>query len=260
MDIGSLIGIALVTVLLGGAVWLGGGSYWLFFDYRALLMVFGGAGAAVLMGLPLRRIVALPQLLRKCLVRQPQDHGVLIDELVRLAEIARREGLLALETRPTEIDEPLLRLGLQLAVDGTRPEVVEEILRTEITMCGARHQEGKGTLDQFGRSAPAFGLIGTLLGLVIMLHNMWDPSTLGTGMAVALLTTLYGAVAANACFLPFSEKLAALHREEALGMEIIVRGVLAIQSGEHPRVVRRKLVTYLPPGQRPVESDWARAA
>jgi chemotaxis protein MotA len=135
---------------------------------------------------------------------------------------------------------------VQLVADGTRPEVMEDILRSEFDAVANRHRDGKAIFDCMGRFAPAFGMIGTLLGLVMMLGNMRDPTKIGSGMAVALLTTLYGAVAANMFFLPVAEKLKYTSRQELLVMEVIIRGVLAIQAGEHPRVIEQKLKTFRP--------------
>jgi chemotaxis protein MotA len=164
--------------------------------------------------------------------------------------VARRDGLLALDNRLGEVSHPFIKLGVQMAVDGTRPEVIEDLLRTEIDAVATRHSLGKGLVDQIGKFAPAFGMIGTLLGLVMMLNNMSDPSTIGAGMAVALLTTLYGAVLANMFCLPVSEKLAYYNRQEILSLELIVKGVLAIQSGENPRIIEQKLSIVLHPGNR----------
>jgi len=137
-----------------------------------------------------------------------------------------------------------------MAVDGTRPEMIEDILRTEMNAVAKRHKNGKAVMDQIGRFAPAYGMIGTLMGLIIMLGNMSDPSSIGSGMAVALITTLYGAIVANVVFLPFAEKLGFIAKQEQLVMEIALRGIMAIQSGENPRVVHQKLTTFLPPKQR----------
>ena len=126
-------------------------------------------------------------------------------------------------------------------------------MRTEIDAVATRHRNGKGLMDCMGRFAPAFGMIGTLMGLIIMLGDMSDPSKIGAGMAVALLTTMYGAIASNVVFLPFAEKLGFTSKQELLGMEIAVRGILAIQSGENPRVIQQKLITFIPPKLRPAE-------
>jgi chemotaxis protein MotA len=131
--------------------------------------------------------------------------------------------------------------------------VIEDIMRTEMEAVATRHREGKSIMDQMGKFAPAFGMIGTLMGLIMMLSNMSDPSSIGSGMAVALITTLYGAVASNVVFLPFAEKLGFINKQEMLGLEIIIRGIMAIQSGENPRVVEQKLNTFLPPKLRPAE-------
>ena len=141
-----------------------------------------------------------------------------------------------------------------MAVDGTRAEVIEEVMRTEMDCTAMRHSLGKSLLDQVGKYGPAFGMIGTLLGLVIMLGNMSDPNAIGPGMAVALLTTLYGAILANAVFGPFAEKLNYLNKQELLAMDIIVRGIMGIQSGDNPRVIQQKLLSFLPPKQRPKEA------
>ncbi len=137
-----------------------------------------------------------------------------------------------------------------MAVDGSTPEVVEEVLRTEVEAIQVRHREGKSIMDQLGRFAPAYGMIGTLMGLIMMLQDMSDPSGIGAGMAVALITTLYGAIVANVIFCPFAEKLGLISRNEMISLEIAIRGVMAIQSGESPRAIDQKLKTFLPPSQR----------
>jgi chemotaxis protein MotA len=149
-----------------------------------------------------------------------------------------------------DVSNPFLKLGIQMAVDGTRPEVIEDIMRTEIDATSVRHRDGKSVLDQMGRFAPAYGMIGTLRGLIMMLSDMSDPSSIGKGMAVALITTLYGAIISNPVFMPFAEKLGFSNKQELNALEIVVRGVMAIQSGENPRVIEQKLNTFLPPKQR----------
>ena len=189
-------------------------------------------------------------LIKKVFLNKPENIPALIDQIVSLAETARRDGLLALEVRINEIENKFITLGIQMAVDGTRPEVIEDILRTEIDAVATRHRDGKSVLEQLGRFAPAFGMIGTLMGLIIMLGNMEDPSSIGAGMAVALITTLYGAIVSNVVFLPFAEKLGFINKQELLAMEIVIRGIMALQSGENPRVIEQKLNTYLPPKVR----------
>jgi chemotaxis protein MotA len=250
MDLASLIGLLVALIMMSTSVVMSGGSFASFYDTASLLMVFGGTLGAMMMCCSLRNVLNLPKVMSKVFFNRPVNQRELIDVMVRLSEIARKEGLLALERHLDDVKNPFIRLGVQMAVDGTRPEVIEDIMKTDIDSVALRHREGKGMIDQIGRFGPAFGLIGTLLGLIIMLGNMNDPATIGSGMAVALITTLYGAVLSNAMFLPFSEKLASITKHEMIGREIILRGVMAIQSGENPRVIEQKLSTFLPPALR----------
>lgn len=245
--IGSLLGLTLivVSILIAPGATIGG-----FIDYPSIVMVLGGCIAATMTCFPLRNLFGLGKILKNVFLNRSEDLRTLIEQIVSLAETARRDGLLALESRLEDVSNPFLTLGVQMAVDGTRPEVIEDILRTEMDAVATRHRNGKNVVDQLGKFAPAFGMIGTLVGLVIMLGNMEDPAAIGPGMAVALLTTLYGAIVANVLFLPWSEKLANINRDELLAMEIIVRGILCIQSGENPRVIDQKLSTFLPPRLR----------
>ena len=166
------------------------------------------------------------------------------------AELARKDGLLALELPAREIRDPFLAMGIQLVVDGTRPEAVAEIMGTEVEARAERHREAKKIVELVGRCGPAFGMIATLLGLILMLGNLENPDTIGPSMAIALIGTLYGALLANLFCIPLGEKLSFLSQEEVLVRQIVIRGVLAIQAGDHPRVVRQKLDLFLPPRLR----------
>lgn len=247
MDIATVFGLLLAAACLVYSVTVSGGSLDALVDYPSLAIVFGGAMAAFLMCFPMKSCRQFPRVLSKSLFNRTPDLHRTVRLLVSLAETARREGLLALETRVDEIDDRFLRQGVQMAVDGVRPEMLEEILRSEMDAVAGRHREGKSLMDQLGKFLPAFGMIGTLLGLIVMLGQMADPSSIGNGMAVALITTLYGAVAANAFFLPLAEKLGFYHKSELIAMEVALKGVLAIQSGESPRVVEQRLSIFLPP-------------
>jgi len=174
----------------------------------------------------------------------------LIDDLVGYAEIARRDGILSLENATKDAEDAFIVKGIQMAVDGTDPELIEQIMNNELEAIATRHDRGKGVFDSIGRYAPAYGMIGTLVGLVIMLMNMDDPSKIGPGMAMALLTTLYGSMFANMFALPIADKLGARNDEELLFKTIIIKGVMSIQSGDNPRIVEQKLKTFLPPGLR----------
>ena len=246
MDIATLLGIAVALSLIVSSIAMGGGSFAAFIDLPSAMIVLGGAMAAALISFPLRNFVGVFRVAAKSLFYRLDSVPRLVEDIVSLAEMARRHGLLSLETRLDKIRHPFLVLGVQLVVDGTRPEMMEDILRTELSAVANRHRDGKAVLECMGRFAPAFGMIGTLMGLVMMLGNMRDPSKIGSGMAVALLTTLYGALAANVLFLPVAEKLKYTSRQEQQIMELILRGILAIQAGEHPRVIEQKLKTFHP--------------
>ncbi len=253
MDISSLVGFLLAFALIIGSMMMGSAPMSAFIDIPSLMVVIGGALAAAMICFPLKSMLATPKVMMKVFLSKPTDVKDMIRQIVSLAETARRDGLLALEGRLEEVTNPFIKLGIQMAVDGTRPEVIEDILRTEIDAISTRHRDGKAVMDQLGRFAPAYGMIGTLMGLIMMLSDMSDPSSIGSGMAVALITTLYGAIVSNVVFMPFAEKLSFNNKVELNALEIVVRGVMAIQSGENPRVIEQKLYTFLPAKQRPRE-------
>ncbi len=252
MDIATVGGVGLAGALIAGAILLGGGSFGAFIDIPSVMVVCGGCIAAALISFPLKNFLGVFSVTMKCVMWKVQPIPEIIEQIVSLAETARRDGLLALESRVDEIENPFIVLGIQMAIDGTRPEVMEDIMRTEVDAVATRHKDGKGLMDCMGRFAPAFGMIGTLMGLIIMLGDM-DPEKIGAGMAVALLTTMYGAIVSNVFFLPFAEKLGFTNKAELLTMEIIIRGILAIQAGENPRVIAQKLNSFVAPKDRAVE-------
>ncbi len=261
MEVSTILGLIIGFCMMGGVLFVGEADVSLmeFVDPAAIMMVGGGAIAVALIGFPMKHTLSLFSIVRKTFLHQPQNLAALIEQLVGLAETARKDGLLALENRTKDIDDPFVVLGVQLSVDGTRPEVVEQIMRTEINAIGSRHREAKRILDLVGRCGPAFGMIATLLGLILMLGNLDNAATIGPSMAVALVGTLYGAVMANLVCIPLGEKLSYLSHEELMVKEIIMRGVLAIQAGDNPRIVQQKLSTYLPVKMRPntqEETAW----
>jgi len=258
VDIATIVGLILGCLLVLMAVLLGGdiASY---LNAPSVLIVIGGATAATMTAYPISRFLKLPKVAMNALFSKPTNPRHLIDELVEFAEVARRDGILALESKAEEVEDEFLTHGIQMAVDGTDPEVIQKILETELENLLERHEAGKGLLDSMGRFAPAFGMIGTLIGLVAMLSNMDDPSKIGSGMATALLTTLYGSLMANIIFLPMADKLAQRTSEEVLAKTIVIHGVMAIQSGDNPRNVQSKLVTFLPPAARAASQDKAAA-
>ncbi|MCL4220543.1 MAG: motility protein A [Phycisphaerales bacterium] len=250
MDIGTVAGLFVAVLALTMGIFLGGGNPLALIDLPSLAVVFGGTLGALLASFPLARITKLHAIVLKSVFSKPVNPVQTITDLVRYAEIARREGILALENLVPQMKDDFIVRGIKMAVDGTDPELINQIMETELEALIDRHAQGKQMLDTAGRYAPAFGMIGTLLGLIFMLSNMDDPSKIGPGMAVALITTLYGAIIANTITGPLGDKLQARDAEEVLVKTIVIAGVMAIQSGDNPRVVESKLMTYLPPGVR----------
>ena len=256
MDIASVIGLVVGSIMILGSIIMGGGKIVGFTDVPSIVLVAGGTLCTVMISYPMSEVIKILGVTKNVFLTKQKDILSVISQLVSLSESARRNGLLALEERIEEIDEPFLVLGIRMAVDGMSPEIVDAIMRTEMDAVAGRHELGKSFFDALGKYAPAFGMIGTLIGLVLMLADM-NPDTIGKGMAVALLTTLYGAIAANFVFLPIADKLAYYSGQELMSMEIMVRGVIAIQAGENPRVIKQKLMTFIPPKMRPDEEDQA---
>ncbi|MBX7167706.1 MAG: MotA/TolQ/ExbB proton channel family protein [Pirellulales bacterium] len=246
MDLATLAGLIVAAGCLLYAVVMAGASPLSFFHTSSLLVVCGGTAGALLIAHPLRQLRGWRAAVGPAFRPRPPDLEALAERIVRLAESARREGLLQLEERLLDDDHPTLQLGVRLAIDGTPTEVLEDIVRTECETAGRQQLATRSMLEQIGRMTPAFGLVGTLLGLIIMLGKMSDPTAVGPGMAVALMTTLYGTLVANCLALPLAEKLTHVHRQEQLARELILRGVLALHAGEHPRVIEQRLCAFLP--------------
>ena len=258
MDKTTIGGLAIGSGLLLLAVMMApGSSFSAFIDYPSAMVVIGGATAAAFIAFPLSSLLRFPKVLKKLFLPKQQEVAPIIDQLVEFAEIARRDGILALENKTDEIDDPFILLGLQMAIDGTDAEIMEKILRAETEALAERHKSGKSLMDTMGRYAPAFGMIGTLMGLIIMLGNMSDPDAIGPGMAVALITTLYGAIMSNLFFLPFADKLAFYSKRELEVREVVIRGLLSIQTGDNPRVIEQRLKTALAPNERNTEQKMA---
>ena len=253
MDISTLIGLMAGFGLLFLAMIVGGGGVDAFMDMPSVAVVFGGACAATLVAFPLAQVMGVGRVVKNAFTQTVRDPRTLIANMVRYAEVARRDGILALEDMTKEMDDDFIIRGIRMAVDGTDPEVIEQVLVGELDSMGERHNRGRALFECLGKYAPAFGMIGTLIGLVIMLQNMDDPSKIGPGMAVALITTLYGAIVSNLVFLPIADKLAVRSREELLLREVVIKGVMSIQSGDNPRVVEQKLKAFLPPNMRDEE-------
>jgi chemotaxis protein MotA len=258
MDIATIIGLIAGISLLLWAI-MGKSSLDTFMDGGSVAIVLGGSVSAALVSFPLRNILGIAKVVKNCFFAKSRDPNELIADMVRFAEIARRDGILSLENVTHDIDDPFVVSGIQMAVDGTDPDLIKAIMMNDMETIEARHNEGKALFENIGRFAPAFGMIGTLIGLVIMLKNMNEPDKIGPAMAVALLTTLYGALLANLIALPMADKLGLRSREELLLKMIVIKGVMAIQSGDNPRIVEQKLKTFLPnrlraPGEAQVKA------
>jgi len=251
MDIATLVGLVLVVGLLLSGI--GPANIVFFVDIGSLLIVVGGTSAFLLICYPLPSALSLFAILKNTVFYMSVNLNQEIDRMVEFATIARRDGLLALEEKLNNVNDPFLLRGIQMIIDGVAPESVRAIMSIELDQIAARHSYGKGVIDNLGSAAPAFGMIGTLIGLVLMLQNLDDPSALGPGMAVALITTFYGAVLANAFLIPFGGKLDARNKDEIKARQLMVEGVLAIQAGENPNVIKERLMGFLPPKDRPVE-------
>jgi chemotaxis protein MotA len=250
MDIASVGGLLAgwAAVIIGIAI--SGGTAKTFVDIPSVFITGVGSLAALFISFSMGHLKKLVPTFKIMLSPPKFQPAELINLLVNFSEKARREGLLALEDYVEQIDDKFMRKGIQLVVDGTDPELVRNILNAEVEALDQRHYEGRNLWDQWAALAPAFGLIGTLIGLIVMLTRLEDKASIGAGMSVALLTSLYGAVMANLMFAPISKKLEMVNNEEILMREIMIEGILSIQSGDNPRIVKDKLASYLSPSQR----------
>lgn len=253
MDLGTIIGIlsgialVLVTIITGGA---GLANY---ISVQSVIVVVGGSFSAMLVANPLSRMLGIAKYIRIAMQTPDWQEEKIISDLVAFSERARREGLLALEDNLDEVEDEFMRKGIQLVVDGTDPDIIKSILYHDLNEIQSRHESGIKIFEDWGKIAPAFGMIGTLIGLIQMLVNLGgDASIIGAGMAVALITTFYGALMANLILMPFKTKLEDRDKEETRVKEVVIEGILSIQSGDNPRILLEKLISFLPPAQREV--------
>jgi chemotaxis protein MotA len=250
MDIATLLGLVVGSTLILWGMSQGGSGLALFFNVPSIAIVVGGGVSAVMVCFPLPQVVGAMKVIRNAFLPQSLDTSNIVGTIVSFAEKARREGLLTLEEDASELNNEFLQKAIQLVVDGTDPELVRDILEIELAFLEDRHKLGRDIFEMLGMFFPAFGMIGTLIGLIAMLANLDDPSSIGSGMAVALITTFYGAILANFVALPIAKKLSVRSQEEVLMRQVIVEGVLSIQNGENPRIVHEKLKAFFPPRLR----------
>jgi len=252
MDLATIIGILAGSYLVISAIIMGG-SPQSFISPQSLLIVVGGTIAATFIRFPMAIVFTTLKVVKNAFIHKLKAPADLIEEIVKLAEKSRRDSLLSLEN--VEISDPFLNKGIQLCVDGTEPDLVRATLRTELTAIVERHQRGQRIFKGMGSAAPAFGMIGTLIGLVQMLSGMDDPGSIGPSMAVALLTTLYGSLIANLICLPIADKLAERSKSEVQSKEIVIQGIMGILAANHPGIVRARLLSFIEPRFRQVVID-----
>lgn len=253
MDLASLLGVIIgfVLVVFGIINSAGGlsGIVW-FLDAPSALITFGGSIFATMTSYTMENFIG--GLKSISLIFKPVNINIpeMITKIIELSNIARKEGLLSLEEAAGNLEDEFMKKGIMLIVDGTDPELVRGILETELNSIDERHKQRWGFWDSFGAMGPAWGMIGTLVGLICMLQNMSDPSSIGPKMGVALITTFYGSMLANWLCIPCSNKLQANNATEISAKEIMIEGLLSIQAGENPRVIEEKLKSFLAPKER----------
>lgn len=254
MDLASVLGLILcfIVVIFGILVGQDGlGVLLNFIDIPSVFITFGGSLCCVLIMSPglkgyIRNLKSFTLILKEL----PSNEEETISTIIGLSNIARKEGLLALEEAANGIDDEFLKKGVLLIVDGTDPELVRSIMETELNCTEDRHSSITNFWDSLAAMGPAWGMIGTLIGLINMLEKMDDPKSIGPNMAVALVTTFYGSILANWICIPVSTKLKANNSQEIMIKEVMVEGLLSIQAGENPRVIEEKLKSFLSPSRR----------
>jgi len=249
MDISTILG-AVVAFGLVLAAMTNGGSILLFIDPPSLMIVGGGTIGSTLIHYPFAEVIRALTVAKKTLFVKEQAPGLIISQLIEFSGKARKEGILSLQSVMSKVEDPFFLKGLQMAVDGQEPEALREMMEREIEYVIERHESGANIFTTMAAYSPAMGMIGTLIGLVQMLQTMDDPASIGPAMAVALLTTFYGAVAANILFTPMSGKLKHRSANEVLGKTLIAEGMNSILAGENPRVMEQRLHAFVAPALR----------
>ncbi len=254
MDIATVIGMSVGFGLIIFTVLTGGAANF-FLEPQSFLIVIGGTVAATLVNFPMPKVVKVIQVAKRAFSYQLPETTETIKTLVNLSTKARVDGLLALEQNIAETEDEFMKKGLRYLVDGMDADVVRNLLNTEIVSLEERHALGQNIFKTMGTFAPAFGMLGTLMGLIAMLSKLNDPSKIGTGMAVALVTTFWGVVVANVVCLPVAGKLKMRSEEEVKQMELIIEGLASIQAGDNPRTLQDKLTIFLAPNARETAAE-----
>jgi chemotaxis protein MotA len=249
MDIATIIGILLGFVVITTSI-VAGGGWQIFIHLPSLAITIGGMLCATLIHFSLPQFLGIFSVIKKTIITKIPLQSELIQKMVNYAAISRRDGPLALEQEIQNTDNMFFAKGLQMLVDGQDSETISDLMSMEIQYLQERHAVGKKILEFMGASAPAFGMIGTLIGLIQMLRSLESPESIGAGMAVALITTFYGALAANLIFLPLAGKLGNYSKAESMSMEMIVEGICAIARGDNPTSVREKIQVFVSQSRR----------
>ncbi|HWP95360.1 MAG TPA: flagellar motor protein [Syntrophomonadaceae bacterium] len=247
MDLTTLIGLVLGLGSIIAAFLLEGGKLGSLMVLSAAMIVFGGTFGATIISFTTEELKKVPYFFKLVFTEKKVDYASVLDSLVETADKARREGLLSLESQLSEIDNPFFARGLQLVIDGTDPELTRNMLEMEIEAFEGGEKVGTEIFMTMGGFGPTMGIIGTVMGMVNVLGNLSSPDELGPAIAVAFLATLYGISSANLLWIPFGTKIKVKTARDTLLMGMILEGVLSIQAGENPRVIREKLMTFLPP-------------
>ena len=249
MDIATIIGVFLGFMVIVGSI-VAGGGWQAFIHVPSLALTVGGMLCATLIHFSLPQFLAIFSIIKKTIISKIPSQSELIQRMVNYATINRRDGAIALEQEIGKVDDMFFVKGLQMIVDGQESDSIRDHMDLEIQYLQDRHSTGKKILEFMGAAAPAFGMIGTLIGLVQMLRNLSSPDQIGAGMAVALLTTFYGALTANLVFIPLAGKLGIYSKAETTAMEMITEGICAIAQGENPTAVREKMQAFMSQGRR----------
>jgi len=249
MDISTILGIVIGFGLVISAMSVGGGLGW-FINLPSAMIVLGGTLGATLINYPMSDIIGVVKVAKNVFFQKEMKTEKVIKMLVDISKVSRRDGILALEDKAKDIKDPFFAKGIMLMVDGIEPAALSRILNTELDFISERHRLGAEIFSTMGSFAPAMGMVGTLIGLIKMLVQMDDPSSIGPAMAIALITTFYGVVLANLIFLPAAGKLKTRSASEVLLKQLIINGILSVQSGDNPRLLEEKLHSFISPGKR----------
>lgn len=245
MDISTIVGIGLAFGMIAFGIISNQSSLMTYYNLPSLFITVGGALASTIASHPKEKSFKIIQVMLSTVKEPKVDNIGLVRTLVSFSEKARREGLLSLEENLNEIDDPFMKKAVQLVIDGTDPDLLRSMMETEMDLIEEDIAAEKALMDSAGAFAPAYGMIGTLIGLIAMLKTLNNPETLGPGMSVALITTFYGSILSNGVFLPMGEKIGRRATKILRQKQMILEGVLSIQAGENPRVLEEKLKSFL---------------